>query len=66
MPALLFFVLLGLSEPLKFDSNLPTIAPYNAGNQVQCILFEMEASFKLQTLPWLCAQREVKLPRRYF
>ena len=63
MPSLFFFLLFGLSEPLKFGSNLPTSAPDNAANKIQCILFEMGAPFQLQTLPWLRAQREVKLER---
>ncbi|MCQ8889918.1 cache domain-containing protein [Pseudoalteromonas carrageenovora] len=63
MPAYFFFMLLGLSEPLKFGSNLPTTSPDNAVNQVQCILYEMGTPFKLHTLPWLRARREVKLHR---
>ncbi|MET6760221.1 hypothetical protein [Pseudoalteromonas sp. NCIMB_1079] len=63
MPAYLFTLLLGLTEPLQFGTNLPTTAPNNAVNQVECILFEMGAPFQLQTLPWLRARREVKLER---
>ena len=63
MPAYFFTLLLGLTEPLQFGTNLPTTAPDNAVNQVECILFEMGAPFQLQTLPWLRARREVKLDR---
>ncbi|MBQ4859616.1 cellulose-binding family II protein [Pseudoalteromonas sp. MMG007] len=63
MSVLFLLTLLGLSEPLKFGSNLPTTTPDNAVNQVQCILYEMGTSFQLQTLPWLRARREVKLGR---
>ncbi|PKH92029.1 MULTISPECIES: cache domain-containing protein [unclassified Pseudoalteromonas] len=63
MPAYFFTLLLGLTEPLQFGTNLPTSAPNNAVNQVECILFEMGAPFQLQTLPWLRARREVKLDR---
>jgi len=63
MPAYLFTLLLGLTEPLQFGTNLPTTAPDNAVNQVECILFEMGAPFQLQTLPWSRARREVKLER---
>ena len=63
MPAYFFTLLLGLTEPLQFGTNLPTTAPDNAVNQVECILFEMGAPFQLQTLPWLRARREVKLER---
>ena len=63
MPVYLFTLLLGLTEPLQFGTNLPTTAPNNAVNQVECILFEMGAPFQLQTLPWLRARREVKLER---
>ncbi|WP_350585326.1 cellulose-binding family II protein [Pseudoalteromonas sp. RB2-MNA-CIBAN-0110] len=63
MPAYFFTLLLGLTEPLQFGTNLPTSAPDNAVNQVECILFEMGAPFQLQTLPWLRARREVKLDR---
>ncbi|BED91197.1 hypothetical protein PspMM1_36650 [Pseudoalteromonas sp. MM1] len=63
MPTTLFFVLLTLTEPLKFGTNVSLTTPDNAVNQVQCILHNMNMPFELKSLSWLRARREVKLDR---